>query len=187
MPRSPRAAIRSAPHGLPLDDGSWLGGGEEHPTRAATPPSRCCATCSIRPPIAAPAAPPPCPFPTFGKTGTTSDYRDALFVGFAGDLVVGVWIGNDDNTPLPGTAGGGLPARIWRAFMVEALGDAARGRPGHPAVRGRSGARRRNVAGNAVEPQPVPGETPPGPEAPPPPEVIAPPPPPPKEEPAPDA
>ena len=51
--------------------------------------------------------------PTFGKTGTTSDYRDALFVGFAGDLVVGVWIGNDDNSPLPGTSGGGAPARIW--------------------------------------------------------------------------
>jgi penicillin-binding protein 1A len=60
--------------------------------------------------------------PTFGKTGTTSDYRDALFVGFAGDLVVGVWIGNDDNSPLPGTSGGGAPARIWRAFMTDALG-----------------------------------------------------------------
>ncbi|GAA4825696.1 transglycosylase domain-containing protein [Sphingosinicella ginsenosidimutans] len=60
--------------------------------------------------------------PTFGKTGTTSDYRDAWFVGFAGDLVVGIWVGNDDNTPLPGTTGGGLPARIWRAFMVDALG-----------------------------------------------------------------
>ncbi len=60
--------------------------------------------------------------PTFGKTGTTSDYRDAVFVGFAGDLVVGVWVGNDDNRPLPGTSGGGLPARIWRSFMSEALG-----------------------------------------------------------------
>jgi penicillin-binding protein 1A len=60
--------------------------------------------------------------PAFGKTGTTSDYRDAWFVGFAGDLVVGVWVGNDDNTPLPGTTGGGLPARVWRAFMVDALG-----------------------------------------------------------------
>ncbi len=60
--------------------------------------------------------------PTFGKTGTTSDYRDAWFVGFAGDLVVGVWVGNDDNSPLPGTSGGGLPARIWRNFMSEALG-----------------------------------------------------------------
>ena len=60
--------------------------------------------------------------PTFGKTGTTSDYRDAVFVGFAGDLVVGVWVGNDDNRPLPGTSGGGLPARIWRSFMSDALG-----------------------------------------------------------------
>ena len=60
--------------------------------------------------------------PTFGKTGTTQDYRDALFVGFAGGLVVGVWIGNDDNSPLPRVAGGGQPARIWRSFMSEALG-----------------------------------------------------------------
>ncbi|WP_404340031.1 transglycosylase domain-containing protein [Sphingomonas sp. MMS12-HWE2-04] len=62
------------------------------------------------------------PIPTFGKTGTTQDARDALFVGFAGDLVVGVWIGNDDNSPIPGASGGGLPARIWRDFMVRALG-----------------------------------------------------------------
>ena len=60
--------------------------------------------------------------PTFGKTGTTQDYRDALFIGFAGDLIVGVWIGNDDNRPLPGITGGALPARIWRSFMTEALG-----------------------------------------------------------------
>ena len=60
--------------------------------------------------------------PTFGKTGTTSDYRDAWFIGFAGDLVVGVWIGNDDNSPLPGTTGGGVPAQIWRNFMTDALG-----------------------------------------------------------------
>lgn len=64
--------------------------------------------------------------PNFGKTGTTQDNRDALFVGFAGDLVVGVWIGNDDNSPLPGgMSGGGLPARIWRDFMTQALGVSA--------------------------------------------------------------
>jgi penicillin-binding protein 1A len=68
------------------------------------------------------------PVPTFGKTGTTSDYRDAWFFGFAGDLIVGVWVGNDDNRPMPGVSGGGIPARIWRSFMVEALGDRARGR-----------------------------------------------------------
>ncbi len=63
--------------------------------------------------------------PAFGKTGTTQDSRDALFVGFAGDLVVGIWIGNDDNSPLRGMTGGGEPARIWRAFMAEALPGAA--------------------------------------------------------------
>ena len=63
--------------------------------------------------------------PAFGKTGTTQDNRDALFVGFAGDLVVGVWIGNDDNSPLKGISGGGLPAQIWRDFMTQALGAQA--------------------------------------------------------------
>lgn len=61
------------------------------------------------------------PIPAFGKTGTTQDNRDALFVGFAGDLVVGVWIGNDDNSPSAGLAGSGLPARVWRNFMTDAL------------------------------------------------------------------
>jgi penicillin-binding protein 1A len=59
--------------------------------------------------------------PAYGKTGTSQDSRDALFIGFAGDLVVGVWIGNDDNTPLKGINGGGLPARIWRDFMSQAV------------------------------------------------------------------
>ena len=58
--------------------------------------------------------------PAFGKTGTTQDHRDALFVGFAGDLVTGVWIGNDDASPLPGVTGGGVPARIWHDFMAVA-------------------------------------------------------------------
>ncbi len=62
----------------------------------------------------------------FGKTGTSQDNRDALFVGFAGDLIVGIWIGNDDNTPLRGISGGGLPARIWRDFMSQAISGAAR-------------------------------------------------------------
>lgn len=61
----------------------------------------------------------------YGKTGTSQDSRDALFIGFAGDLVVGVWIGNDDNTPLKGINGGGLPARIWRDFMAQAVKGAA--------------------------------------------------------------
>ena len=63
--------------------------------------------------------------PNFGKTGTSQENRDALFVGYAGDLVVGVWVGNDDNSPLKGVSGGGIPARIWRDFMKEALGERA--------------------------------------------------------------
>ena len=58
---------------------------------------------------------------TFGKTGTTQDNRDALYVGYAGGLVTAVWVGNDDNSPLPGVYGGGLPARIWRDIMVSAV------------------------------------------------------------------
>jgi penicillin-binding protein 1A len=58
--------------------------------------------------------------PTAGKTGTTQDYRDAWFVGFTADLVCGVWIGNDDNSPMKRATGGGLPARIFHNFMEAA-------------------------------------------------------------------
>ena len=84
----------------------------------------------------------------FGKTGTTQDNRDALFVGYAGDLVVGVWIGNDDNSPLNGISGGGLPARIWRDFMTQALGSGAGG--------DRPGPRASEDPGGPVEPLDVP-------------------------------
>ncbi len=53
-----------------------------------------------------------------GKTGTTSAARDAWFVGFTADYVAGVWMGYDDNTPLSGVTGGGLPAEIWHEVMV---------------------------------------------------------------------
>jgi 1A family penicillin-binding protein len=49
-----------------------------------------------------------------GKTGTTQEARDAWFIGFTADYVIGVWMGNDDNAPLTGVTGGGLPAEIWR-------------------------------------------------------------------------
>ena len=49
-----------------------------------------------------------------GKTGTTQAARDAWFIGFTARWVIGVWMGNDDNTPLTGVTGGGLPATIWR-------------------------------------------------------------------------
>ncbi|HZB69650.1 MAG TPA: hypothetical protein VE403_04730, partial [Sphingomicrobium sp.] len=68
--------------------------------------------------------------PTFGKTGTSQGNRDALFIGFAGNLVVGVWVGRDDNKSLGKITGGTAPARIWRSFMVPAL--AVDGRVGPP-------------------------------------------------------
>ncbi|MEM9551442.1 MAG: PBP1A family penicillin-binding protein [Pseudomonadota bacterium] len=53
-----------------------------------------------------------------GKTGTTQAARDAWFIGFTADYVAGVWMGYDDNTPLTGVTGSGLPAEIWRETMV---------------------------------------------------------------------
>jgi penicillin-binding protein 1A len=53
-----------------------------------------------------------------GKTGTTQAARDAWFIGFTADYVVGVWMGNDDNAPLTGVTGGGLPAEIWRETVT---------------------------------------------------------------------
>jgi penicillin-binding protein 1A len=53
-----------------------------------------------------------------GKTGTTQSARDAWFVGFTADYVVGVWMGYDDNSPLTGVTGGGLPAEIWHEVMA---------------------------------------------------------------------
>ena len=56
-----------------------------------------------------------------GKTGTTSDYRDAWFVGYTGGFVTAVWVGKDNNTPMKAVTGGSFPAREWRAFMLSAL------------------------------------------------------------------
>ena len=56
-----------------------------------------------------------------GKTGTTSDYRDAWFVGFTGGFVTAVWVGKDDNKPMRRVTGGGPPAAIWRDYMTGAL------------------------------------------------------------------
>ena len=52
----------------------------------------------------------------YGKTGTTQDHRDAWFIGFTDDLVTGIWVGNDDNTPMNRTSGGNLPAWIFKKF-----------------------------------------------------------------------
>lgn len=80
-----------------------------------------------------------------GKTGTSQGYRDAWFVGYTSELIAGVWIGNDDNTPTQKVTGGLLPAMIWRSVMEPAhLGLTPAPLPGagivatteHPAVAG---------------------------------------------------
>ena len=72
--------------------------------------------------------------PAAGKTGTTQEYRDAWFIGYTADLVAGVWLGNDDNTPMRQVTGGTLPAALWRNFMLRGdarhAGAAAAKRPG---------------------------------------------------------
>lgn len=64
-----------------------------------------------------------------GKTGTTNEFRDAWFAGYAGDLVTVVWTGNDDNSPTDHATGGGPPARIFGSFMREAPRDGLGSRP----------------------------------------------------------
>jgi len=161
-------------HGLPPESNGWFGWGQ--PNRPvsrdrAFPMLRDVLYAVVQRGTGRAAA---LSVPTFGKTGTTSDYRDALFVGFAGDLVVGVWVGNDDNRPLPGITGGGTPARIWRSFMAEALGTTpARPAPAVPLYQ----ADRQNenaVDANAQAPAPEPEPEPPA--VPTVPEVAAPPP-----------
>ena len=61
--------------------------------------------------------------PAAGKTGTTSDYKDAWFVGYTPDLVASVWIGNDDNSSTDGIMGGTIPATMWASFMNKALAN----------------------------------------------------------------
>ena len=64
-----------------------------------------------------------------GKTGTTDDYKDAWFVGFTGNLVAGVWLGNDDGALTKRVTGGNLPTEVWHNFMTDRPeGQAARRR-----------------------------------------------------------
>jgi len=56
-----------------------------------------------------------------GKTGTTSDYRDAWFCGFTGDLATVVWMGRDDNSSMRRVTGGSAPAELWRSVMSTGL------------------------------------------------------------------
>ncbi len=63
------------------------------------------------------------PRPIAGKTGTTSDYRDAWFIGFVPQLVTGTWVGNDDNSSMKYVTGGWIPATMWREYMKIALAN----------------------------------------------------------------
>jgi penicillin-binding protein 1A len=61
--------------------------------------------------------------PSAGKTGTNQGYRDAWFVGFTAHHVTGVWVGNDDFTPMNEITGGRVPAPIWKKIMDVAEAD----------------------------------------------------------------
>jgi len=97
--------------------------------------------------------------PAAGKTGTSQDFRDAWFIGYTAYLTGGVWVGNDDGTPMNRVAGGTLPAEIWREVMrvahagkpprpLPAVGD----RPKDPVGDTRSGP---EAAGEAAPPDPI--------------------------------
>lgn len=60
------------------------------------------------------------PGPAAGKTGTTDERRSVWFAGYTPDLVAAVYVGHDDQRPLPGT-GGALAAPLWGEFMADAL------------------------------------------------------------------
>lgn len=59
-------------------------------------------------------------WPVAGKTGTTQNNRDAVFVGYTSRLVAGVWLGNDNGDPMKGVGGGSYPAELWSQFMSRA-------------------------------------------------------------------
>ncbi len=77
-------------------------------------------------------------WPIAGKTGTTQENRDAVFVGYSARMITGVWLGNDDDTPMKGVGGGSFPVKIWSEFMQKAhqgmsVADLPRGGPAPPA------------------------------------------------------
>ncbi len=74
-----------------------------------------------------------------GKTGTTTDYRDAWFIGYSGWYTAGIWTGNDDNSSTNEASGGQLPALLWKQIMQMALqGKTSKPLPGlrppHPLI-----------------------------------------------------
>lgn len=73
-----------------------------------------------------------------GKTGTSQSFRDAWFIGFTADYTAGVWVGNDDDSPMENVTGGGLPAEIWRDYMSQVHADLPARALSAPAPRTRS-------------------------------------------------
>ena len=59
--------------------------------------------------------------PAAGKTGTSQGFRDAWFVGYTDQLVTGIWMGNDDSSPMKRVTGGGYPAQLWGSYTRSAL------------------------------------------------------------------
>ena len=99
-----------------------------------------------------------------GKTGTSQDYRDAWFVGYTSQLITGVWLGNDDNSPTKKASGANLPVDIWSRYMRDALkGQVVAGLP-------TGGWRSESLMGGPAaslwpQPTPAPGAAPPQPAA----------------------
>jgi penicillin-binding protein 1A len=103
-----------------------------------------------------------------GKTGTSQDYRDAWFIGFTDQYVAGVWLGNDDNSPMKGVTGGMLPARIWKQVMLVAGHKRPSNFQRSPSYSGGEGGYAYPAQSNGAYQQPVPrgpqqysGEAPP--------------------------
>ena len=96
-----------------------------------------------------------------GKTGTSQDFRDAWFIGYTGRLVTGVWLGNDDSSPMRKTTGGSLPVEIWnRVMKVGHRGLAVVGLPGltasaSSAVASAGTSAASPVAATSMRPQPI--------------------------------
>jgi penicillin-binding protein 1C len=70
------------------------------------------------------------PFDAAVKTGTSSNYRDNWALGYAGDVVVGVWVGRHDGAPLLGVSGVAGAGPLFRELMLAAMGKQ---RPRFPA------------------------------------------------------
>jgi penicillin-binding protein 1A len=80
-------------------------------------------------------------WPAAGKTGTTQNHVDAWFVGYTGQMVTGVWVGNDDGDEMKKVTGSGLPAEVWQKFMRESAGGDPDLRPDPAAPQRRQRAR----------------------------------------------